>query len=92
VRLGEWIRVGVLGLVLWGGHGRPANAGEEAKGIGLNLDVEVASTYLFRGLNLYRDADEQELRQYPRLSPGVAWKIFDTGLTISYWGAFQLGG
>jgi hypothetical protein len=65
--------------------------GEEA-GLGLTIDAEVASAYVFRGLNLFREVNDKEIRQLPRFSPSLTWEVFDTGITLMYWGAFQLAG
>lgn len=71
-----------------------AAAPSEDQSIGLNVDVEMASAYLFRGQNLFmnRNSDARELNQHSRLSPSITWSIFNTGLSVGYWGAYQLIG
>ncbi|MBU1221088.1 hypothetical protein KKF34_05370 [Myxococcota bacterium] len=63
---------------------------EEKSGIGLNAELQVASAFVFRGLNLY--AKDSQMDQHMLLAPGITWSIFETGLSIGYWGAFQLTG
>ncbi len=71
---------------------RPGHAEGTEGGLGLNVDVEVASSYLFRGINLFATPADKVIQQHPRVSPSVTWQIFDTGLSIGYYGAFQLAG
>jgi len=73
----------------------PAGAREEATeedggGLGLTVELGLHSAYVFRGLNLFRDS--AQLDPNLLLAPGVSWSIFDTGLTLGWWGAFQLTG
>jgi hypothetical protein len=75
-----------------GAEPKSAAVEEDSDGIGLNIDFEFASAYIFRGQNLFREADDKESRQFPRFSPALAWEVLGSGVTVSYWGAFQLGG
>lgn len=63
---------------------------EEKSGIGLNAELQIASAFVFRGLNLY--AKDSQMDQHMLVAPGITWSIFETGLSIGYWGAFQLTG
>ena len=64
---------------------------EEKKPVGVNVDVGLASIYNFRGYNVFQDEGGQ-MEQNALFAPSVTWSIFDTGLYIGYWGAFQLSG
>jgi hypothetical protein len=64
--------------------------GEDDPGLGLTIDLGFATAYVFRGLNVFADGDQ--LDPHMLLAPGITWSIFDTGLWLGYWGAFQLNG
>jgi hypothetical protein len=68
----------------------PAEEPAENDGIGLNLDLGFATAYVFRGLNVF--AEDEQLDPHMLLAPGVTWSIFDTGLSVGYWGAYQISG
>ncbi|HUT76835.1 MAG TPA: TorF family putative porin [Polyangia bacterium] len=70
----------------------PDEATEEEidSGRGLNFDLGFATAYVFRGVNVFSDGDQ--LDPHMLLAPGIRWSIFDTGLWLGYWGAFQLNG
>ena len=70
----------------------PAFAGEaEAKtDVGLNVELQYATAYVFRGLNLFDTSDQ--MAQNMLLAPAINWSIFDTGLVLGYWSAWQLNG
>jgi hypothetical protein len=70
--------------------GETGEGEDEASGIGLNLDLGFATAYVFRGLNVFADGDQ--LDPHLLLAPGITWSVFDTGLWLGYWGAFQLNG
>jgi hypothetical protein len=57
---------------------------------GVNVDVGVSSIYNFRGLNTFQENTQQD--QNALFAPSVTWSIFDTGLSLGYWGAYQLTG
>jgi len=57
----------------------------------LNVDVGVASVYVFRGLNLFQK--DSQWNQHAFASPSLTFNVPGTnGLTIGYWGAYQLVG
>jgi uncharacterized protein (TIGR02001 family) len=65
-----------------------ALAGDDA--IGLNLDLGVASAYLFRGFNVFQE--DGQMNQNAMVAPGLTYAVGDTGLSVGYWGAFQVLG
>ncbi|MBU1238084.1 hypothetical protein KJ865_00110, partial [Myxococcota bacterium] len=66
----------------------PAKAEESS--LGLNAELQVSSAYVFRGLNVFQKTSQ--MNQNMLLAPGVTWSVFETGITIGYWGAYQLTG
>ncbi|MBU1240567.1 hypothetical protein KKF84_18985 [Myxococcota bacterium] len=58
--------------------------------MGLNVDIQVASAYVFRGLNVFQK--DGQMNQNFLGAPGISWAIRDTGITVGYWGAWQLTG
>lgn len=58
--------------------------------MGINVELGYASAYLFRGYNVFQKEGQSD--QHMLLAPGLSWAIMDTGLTIGYWGAFQITG
>jgi hypothetical protein len=67
-----------------------APAEEEKPTAGVNVDVGIATMYNFRGLNTFQESSQQD--QNALFAPSVTWSIFDTGLYLGYWGAYQLTG
>lgn len=67
-----------------------ARAEGDDGGLGLTIDLGLATSYVFRGWNLFQKDDQQDVALL--LSPSVAWSIFDSGVTVGYWGAFQISG
>jgi hypothetical protein len=67
-----------------------ADGAEDEGGLGLSLTLTYATAYVFRGTNVFQTSSQMDQRGL--LAPGIAWSIFDTGLSIGYWGAFQLYG
>ena len=63
--------------------------GKKAR-IGLNIDLGYATAYGYRGLNVFQE--KSQIDQNMLLAPGIKWSVFDTGLEIGYWGAFQISG
>jgi len=61
-----------------------------AQPLGLNFDVGVATAYLFRGYNVFQR--DGQLDQHLMIAPGVSWAVFDTGLSLIYWSAYQISG
>ncbi len=68
----------------------PAAVEEEKKSAGVNVDVGLATIYNFRGANVFKESKMMD--QNALFAPSVTWSIFDTGLSLGYWGAFQLSG
>lgn len=66
------------------------NATEDGESLGLNIDLGYASAYVFRGLNVFQQ--DGQMNQNMMVAPALSWSIFDTGLTVGYWGAFQITG
>jgi hypothetical protein len=64
-----------------------AAAGEDTGGIGINVDFEAASTFVFRGLNLFGD---KQTDQSASLFPSVT--VSAGRVSAGYWGAYQLSG
>jgi len=58
--------------------------------VGLNLDLGFATSYVFRGLNVF--AKDEQLDPNMLLAPAATWSIFDTGLSVGYFGAYQISG
>ncbi len=67
----------------------PAPEAATAKPLGVALDGGLASAYLFRGLNVFGDKQSDP---HGVFSPTVAWTHAGSGLSLTYWGAFQLNG
>jgi hypothetical protein len=64
-----------------------AAAAEEPSTKTINVDVEAASAYVWRGVNLFGvDQNTQNLSVFPSLTATFG------GFSIGYWGAFQLSG
>jgi hypothetical protein len=75
---------------------RPAEAekapkADEPKAVGLNIDAQVASLYAFRGLNVFKSSSQMD--QHALFAPGITYSpTFLEGLTVGYWGAYQISG
>lgn len=63
---------------------------EEKKSVGINVDVGLSTIYNFRGLNSFMENSMMD--QNALFAPSLTWSVFDTGLEIGYWGAYQLSG
>jgi len=62
-------------------------ASDEAPGTIINLDVEAASAYVWRGVNLFgENQDSQAFSVFPSVTATFG------ALSIGYWGAFQMTG
>ncbi|MFH1463591.1 MAG: TorF family putative porin [Pseudomonadota bacterium] len=68
----------------------PGARAEERDPIGLSLDLGVASAYVWRGLNVFADSGQRDPNLL--LAPSVAWSIGESGVSLGYWGAYQLTG
>ena len=86
-RIRIWTSLAVAALLL---AAAPAPAAAEGDGLGLTFDLGWASSYVFRGLNVFQETEQMDANML--LAPSIMWSIFDTGLTLGYWGAFQLNG
>jgi hypothetical protein len=80
-------RIAVLALVLAALAAVPARAGEP---LGLNLDLGAYSAYLFRGANVFQK--DSNMDQAAFLAPSATYTLGSTGLSVGYWGAFQVLG
>lgn len=66
-------------------------AGDGGEGpLQLNLDLGVLSAYVFRGINVFQDDSQHDQTLF--LAPAATLSIGDTGLSIGYWGAYQVTG
>jgi len=64
-----------------------ATATTEAPSTLINVDVEGASAYVWRGINLFgEDQNTQDFSLFPSITATFG------GLSIGYWGAFQVSG
>lgn len=78
------------------GHADPVEAeevdtdGAAASGLGLEVGLELASAFLWRGLNVFQDKDRMD--QHMLAAPSLTWTVGETGLSVGYWGAYQLNG
>jgi hypothetical protein len=70
----------------------PAPQGETGdKGrAGVNVNVGIYTLYNFRGLNTFQEDSQQD--QNALFAPSLEWSVFNTGLYLGYWGAYQLTG
>jgi hypothetical protein len=69
-----------------GGEGDAAAAEEETPKA-VNIDVEAASAYVWRGVNLFGvDQNTQNFSIFPSITATFG------GFSVGYWGAFQLSG
>ena len=69
---------------------RAAETDDAAAKLKLNVDVGLATMYVFRGANIFSAGSLQDANLM--LAPGASWEVFDTGLTVAYWSAYQLSG
>jgi hypothetical protein len=66
--------------------------GDEAgSSVGLIVELGLKTAYMFRGANLLSTPDAPGA-QRPVANPLIVWLIGDTGLSLTYFGAFQLDG
>lgn len=68
---------------------RPVLA-QESKPLGLAADLGLSSAYYFRGLNVFKKAEQAD--QHVLLAPSLTWTLPGLPLQVGYWGAFQLTG
>jgi hypothetical protein len=62
----------------------------ESAPVGVNIDLGLAGIYSFRGLNVFQSSSPMD--QNALFAPSVTWSIFDTGLSLGYWGGYQATG
>jgi uncharacterized protein (TIGR02001 family) len=58
--------------------------------IGLDFEVAVASAYVFRGLNVFQKDRQSDRHAF--VAPAITFAVPDTGLSLGYWGAYQIVG
>lgn len=58
--------------------------------LGLSAFAEVTSIYNYRGMNTFMEDSISD--QHAMFAPSLSWTIFETGLSIGYWGAYQISG
>jgi uncharacterized protein (TIGR02001 family) len=56
----------------------------------INVNVTATSAYVFRGINVFQEDNQQNMNAI--VAPGAILSIGTTGLSIGYWGAFQVTG
>jgi len=61
-----------------------------AEELELEMSLEFASAYVFRGYNVFQDGEQREQKWVER--PLVVWNKPGTGFSLGYSGAFQLSG
>jgi hypothetical protein len=82
---GETGKAGEAGAGETDGEEGPEGGPEES--IGLDVEVEIASAFVFRGLNLFGDAQrDQRASAFPAITVSVG------PVSGGYWGAYQLSG
>ncbi len=70
----------------------PAEAASEpeAAGFALSADIGFASAYVWRGWNVFQDSSQMD--QNTMLAPSFTLSLPVEGLSVGYWGAYQLNG
>lgn len=63
---------------------------EPEKSVALDVDIGFASAYVWRGYNVFQDSKQMD--QNTMLAPSFTLAFPKTGLSVGYWGAFQLNG
>ncbi len=89
MKLSQSFTVLLTGLFLAFPLAASAQEAAPSKPLGVSVDAQFSSVYLFRGLNVFGDKQGD---QHGVFSPTLSYAIADTGLTLGYWGAFQLNG
>ncbi|MBU1069280.1 hypothetical protein KJ975_06885 [Myxococcota bacterium] len=89
MKLLKFLTVYMAGLFLACPLAASAQEAAPSKPLGISVDAQFSSVYLFRGLNVFGDKQGD---QHGVFSPTIAYAVADTGLTLTYWGAFQLNG
>lgn len=68
----------------------PGPEAEPEKSVALDVGVGISSAYVWRGYNLFQDTKQMD--QNAMVSPSLTVSFPTTGLSIGYWGAYQLNG
>ena len=68
----------------------PGPEAEPEKSVALDVGVGISSAYVWRGYNLFQDTKQMD--QNAMVSPSLTVSFPSTGLSIGYWGAYQLNG
>ena len=63
---------------------------EAPKKAGVNIDLELSSVYVFRGINVFKKKDQVE--QTGALFPSLTYTVPGVGFHVGYWGAYQMTG
>lgn len=58
--------------------------------VGVNIDLEASSVYVFRGLNVFKNTSQWD--QTGMIAPSLTYTVPGVGIHVGYWGAFQLAG
>ena len=62
----------------------------EPKKLGLEMEVQFASAFVFRGYNVFQHSSQ--MNSYLFVAPACTWSIAESGFSVGYWGAYQLVG
>ncbi len=65
-------------------------AAEEPAGFGVEVGIGLYSAYVWRGWNIFQS--DGQMDQHGMAAPSVTVSLPIEGLTIGYWGAYQLNG
>lgn len=76
--------------IFYSGNARAQETTETSPSIGISMSAEISSIYNFRGMNTFMDASLAD--QHGFFAPGIAVGILDTGISLGYWGAYQING
>lgn len=68
----------------------PVAETEPEKSVALDTGVGISSAYVWRGYNLFQDTKAMD--QNAMVSPALTLSFPATGLSLGYWGAYQLNG
>lgn len=68
----------------------PAAQTETEKSVALDVGVGAHSAYVWRGYNIFQDNEAMD--QNAMVSPALTLSFPTSGLSVGYWGAYQLNG
>lgn len=80
----------ILASLWWHQPAAAREAPARDERIGLSLSFEVASAFVFRGYNVFRQTTQHD--QNALFAPSLTYAIADTGLSLAYWGGYQWTG